>query len=89
MIYLDCFPTRVSVPPETQITIACNGAGGRIGFEINAYRAGPLMRVVMRTPSGLDGGCANWGWMLVVSAGPFEASRSKGAVSGAAAFRGG
>jgi hypothetical protein len=27
-------------------TIACNGAGGRVGFEINAYRAGPLMRVV-------------------------------------------
>jgi hypothetical protein len=42
---------------------------------------------VMRTPSRLDGGCANWGWMVAVSAGPFEASRSKGAVSGAAAFR--
>jgi hypothetical protein len=29
------------------ITIACNGAGGRVGFEINASRAGPLMRAVM------------------------------------------
>jgi len=47
------------------------------------------MLFVMRTPSGLDGGCANWGLMVAVSAGPFEASRSKGAVSGAAAFRGG
>ncbi len=28
------------------VTIACNGAGGRVGFEINAYRAGPLMRDV-------------------------------------------
>ena len=26
------------------IPIACNGAGGRVGFEINASRAGPLMR---------------------------------------------
>jgi hypothetical protein len=43
----------------------------------------------MRTPSGLNGGCAVGGWMVAVSAGPFEASRSKGAVSGAAAFRGG
>ena len=25
-------------------TIACNGAGGRVGFEINASSAGPLMR---------------------------------------------
>ena len=24
--------------------IARNGAGGRVGFEINAYRADPLMR---------------------------------------------
>jgi len=29
------------------VPIACNGAGGRVGFEINASRAGPLMRVVM------------------------------------------
>ncbi len=29
------------------ITIACNGAGGRVGFEINASRAGPLMRNVI------------------------------------------
>ncbi len=28
------------------VTIACNGAGGRVGFEINASRAGPLMRDV-------------------------------------------
>jgi hypothetical protein len=27
-------------------TIASNGAGGRVGFEINAFRAGPLMRSV-------------------------------------------
>ena len=27
---------------------ACNGAGGRVGFEVNAYRAGPLMRSVPR-----------------------------------------
>lgn len=31
-----------------RITIACNGAGGRVGFEINTYRAGPLMRDVTR-----------------------------------------
>ncbi len=31
-----------------QITIACNGAGGRVGFEIIACRAGPLMRFVMQ-----------------------------------------
>ena len=48
-----------------------------------------VIGVVMRTPSGLNGGCAVGGWMVAVSAGPFEASRSKGAVSGAAAFRGG
>ncbi len=30
------------------VTIACNGAGGRVGFEIKAYRAGPLMRTVLR-----------------------------------------
>ena len=48
-----------------------------------------VMVGVMRTPSGLNGGCAVGGWMVAVSAGPFEASRSKGAVSGAAAFRGG
>jgi len=48
-----------------------------------------VIAAVMRTPSGLDGGCANWGWMVAVSPGPFEASRSKGAVSGAVAFRGG
>ena len=47
MIYLAGFPARLSVPPEKQITIACNGAGGRVGFEINAFRAGPLMRNVM------------------------------------------
>ncbi len=28
------------------VTIACNGAGGRVGFEINASRAGTLMRSV-------------------------------------------
>jgi hypothetical protein len=28
-------------------TIACNGAGGRVGFEINVSRAGPLMRSVL------------------------------------------
>ena len=27
-------------------TIAFNGAGGRAGFDINAFRAGPLMRSV-------------------------------------------
>jgi hypothetical protein len=48
MIYLAGFPARLSVPPEKQITIACNGAGGRVGFEINAFRAGPLMRSVIR-----------------------------------------
>lgn len=32
-------------------TIAFNGAGGRVGFEINASRAGPLMRVVRRSNS--------------------------------------
>jgi hypothetical protein len=32
---------------QQQITIACNGAGGRVGFEINASRAGPLMRDVL------------------------------------------
>jgi hypothetical protein len=53
------------------------------------FPPGPVTGTVMRTPSGLDGGCANWGWILAVPAGPFEASRSKGAVSGAAAFRGG
>ncbi|MDX1930517.1 MAG: hypothetical protein SFV81_28595, partial [Pirellulaceae bacterium] len=31
---------------EWRVTIACNGAGGRVGFEINASRAGPLMRNV-------------------------------------------
>jgi len=31
---------------EFGITNACNGAGGRVGFEIKAYRAGPLMRNV-------------------------------------------
>ena len=36
-----------------QITIASNGAGGRVGFEFNASRAGPLMRVVIR-PKSLD-----------------------------------
>ena len=50
---------------------------------------GPVNANVMRTPSGLDGGCAVGGWMVAVSAGPFEARRSKGAVSVAAAFRGG
>lgn len=29
------------------VTIACNGAGSRVGLEINASRAGPLMRSVM------------------------------------------
>ncbi len=28
-------------------TNACNGTGGRVGFEINAYFAGPLMRDVI------------------------------------------
>ncbi len=32
------------------VTIACNGAGGRVGFEINASRAGPLMRVDYEVP---------------------------------------
>jgi len=32
--------------PCRAYTIACNGAGGRVGFEIDASRAGPLMRVV-------------------------------------------
>ncbi len=31
---------------EHGVTTACNGAGGRVGFGINASRAGPLMRVV-------------------------------------------
>jgi hypothetical protein len=64
-----------------------NGLGGSLRSA--ASTPGRVIRNVMRTPSGLDGGCANWGWMVAVSAGPFEASRSKGAVSGAAAFRGG
>jgi len=50
---------------------------------------GPVNVNVMRTPSGLNGGCDVGGWMVAVSARPFEASRSKGAVSGVAAFRGG
>ena len=37
---------RLSHNPDRRITIACNGAGGRVGFEINTYLAGPLMRVV-------------------------------------------
>jgi hypothetical protein len=33
----------------------CNGAGGRDGFEINAYRAGPLMRTFcLRCVMNLD-----------------------------------
>lgn len=32
-----------------EITIASNGAGGRVGLEIETSRAGPLMRVVIRT----------------------------------------
>jgi hypothetical protein len=56
--------------------------GERVGCEL-------LNLVVMRTPSGLNGRCAVGGWMVAVSAGPFEASRSKRALSGAAAFRGG
>jgi hypothetical protein len=32
---------------KTAVTIACNGAGGRVGFDINASRAGPLMRTVI------------------------------------------
>jgi hypothetical protein len=60
MIYLAGFPARLSVPPEKQITIACNGAGGRVGFEINAFRAGPLMRSVMLLdPSNLNGPCCS------------------------------
>ena len=71
---------------DAEQTVA-HRAAGHAGFEINVVRRGRVNGAVMRTPSGLDGGCANWGWMLVVSAGPFEASRSKGAVSGTAAFR--
>ncbi|MFO0941035.1 MAG: hypothetical protein U0930_09725 [Pirellulales bacterium] len=41
----DLEPTSSSIP-ERQITIACNGAVGRAGFEINTSRAGPLMRNV-------------------------------------------
>jgi hypothetical protein len=33
-----------------RVTIACNGAGGRVGFEINTLRVGPLMRVVIQLP---------------------------------------
>jgi hypothetical protein len=28
------------------VSVAILGAGGRVGFEIKTYRAGPLMRVV-------------------------------------------
>ena len=35
------------VATKKRRTIACNGAGGRVGFEINASRAGPLMRNVL------------------------------------------
>jgi len=52
------------------------------------FPPGPVTGTVMRTPSGLDGGCAIGGWMLADPAGPFEASRTKGAVSVASAFRG-
>jgi hypothetical protein len=38
--------SALGIDAKRRITIACNGAGGRVGFEINAYRAGPLMRVV-------------------------------------------
>jgi len=34
--------------PMTGVPIACNGAGGRVGFEISASRAGPLMLFVIR-----------------------------------------
>jgi hypothetical protein len=30
-------------------TIACNVAGGRAGFEVAAFRVGPLMRSVLPT----------------------------------------
>ncbi len=30
-------------------TIACNRAGGRVGFAINASRAAPLMRAVQHS----------------------------------------
>ena len=31
---------------QRRTTIACNGAGGGVGFEIIASRAGPLLQVV-------------------------------------------
>ena len=37
----------VHLTDDIRVTIACNGAGGRVGFEINASRAGPLMRTVL------------------------------------------
>ncbi len=40
--------------PENQITIACNGAGGRVGFENKTPRAGPLMRIVIGNGRLLD-----------------------------------
>ena len=43
--------------PSWRITIACNGAGGRVGLEINASRAGPLMRIV------LPGSATGRGWV--------------------------
>ncbi len=43
---LRCWRTARRPSPRT---IACNGAGGRVGFEINASRAGPLMRDVRTT----------------------------------------
>jgi len=36
----------------TGVPIACNGAGGWVGFEIDAYRVGPLMRVVRQLIKG-------------------------------------
>jgi len=38
-----------------KITIACNGAGGRVGFETNASRAGPMMRNVRQINPKRDG----------------------------------
>ncbi len=34
------------------ITIACNGAGGRVGFEVSINLAGPLMRYVIESVYG-------------------------------------
>jgi hypothetical protein len=33
---------------DKAVTIACNGVGGRAGFEIIAFGAGPLMRDVIQ-----------------------------------------